>query len=95
MTAGGNIWQSPIPYLFGGLGCVLLLIASALIFLACSYRKSFDSGDDHDQENPPSLPLKPLDPEPKIVVIMAGDDKPTHLATPAISSNTCCCDQPV
>uniref|UniRef100_J3MGF3 Uncharacterized protein n=1 Tax=Oryza brachyantha TaxID=4533 RepID=J3MGF3_ORYBR len=32
-------WQSPVPYLFGGLAAMLGLIAFALLILACSYWK--------------------------------------------------------
>ncbi|KAJ4707187.1 Protein GLUTAMINE DUMPER like [Melia azedarach] len=89
-----KLWQSPTPYLFGSLAIVLTLIAVALILLLCSYRKRYsNSGNDYDEEKPPAVLLKVLDPEPKVVVIMAGDDQPTYLATPATCSKTCCCEQ--
>ncbi|CAL4971041.1 unnamed protein product [Urochloa decumbens] len=91
-------FQSPVPYLFGGLAAMLGLIALSLLALACSYWKLSGSllaageppedagsrrrGDgkaaaagedgmagDHWREH--------------VVVIMAGDERPTFLATPA------------
>lgn len=78
--AGAKIqtWKSPIPYLFGGLGLMLGIIAVALILLACSYRKS----SPNDAEEKPLHALQP-EMEPKIVVIMAGESNPTYLAKPA------------
>ncbi|KAL5231947.1 hypothetical protein ABZP36_030723 [Zizania latifolia] len=35
-------WQSPVPYLFGGLAAMMGLIALALLILACSYWKLDD-----------------------------------------------------
>ncbi|KAJ7974232.1 Protein GLUTAMINE DUMPER like [Quillaja saponaria] len=89
-------WKSPIPYLFGSLAIMITLILVALIILVCSYRKrasSSSSASEGDQEKP-TMPMNTVfDTEPKIVVIMAGDDKPTYLAKPITSSSTCCCEQ--
>ncbi|KAI3462839.1 hypothetical protein Pfo_019502 [Paulownia fortunei] len=81
-------WNSPLPYLFGGLGLVLLLITAALIFLACSYRKRASSYPGHGGEKvaQPSTTAA-ADNTPKVVVVMAGDDMPTHLAIPIPSSS--------
>ncbi|EMS62923.1 hypothetical protein TRIUR3_19625 [Triticum urartu] len=38
-AAPHSTWQSPVPYLFGGLAAMLGLIALALLILACSYWK--------------------------------------------------------
>ncbi|KAK8344601.1 hypothetical protein V6Z11_A07G089300 [Gossypium hirsutum] len=85
--------SSPLPYLFGSLALVLILIAMALVLLACSYRKrSSNPPSDEARVNKEREMDLVLDSEPKIVVIMAGDDKPTFLAKP-VSSTTCCCDQ--
>ncbi|XP_065850473.1 protein GLUTAMINE DUMPER 5-like [Euphorbia lathyris] len=86
-------WHSPVPYLFGGLAAMLGLIAFALLILACSYWRlsgRLDSGgDDEDLENGSEKDSK-LDGkgkvyEEKILVIMAGDQTPTFLATPVSS----------
>ncbi|KAI3771994.1 hypothetical protein L6452_03168 [Arctium lappa] len=84
-------WHSPVPYLFGGLAAMLGLIAFALLILACSYWKlsgdmdnrddgetdleAGDSKPDNHDKDPPVL-------EEKYLVIMAGQAKPTFLATP-------------
>ncbi|KAF9591954.1 hypothetical protein IFM89_010401 [Coptis chinensis] len=76
-------WQgnSPIPYLCGGLAATLGLIAIALLILACAYGKySSDENSDTELENLPKRALPPAEFEPMIVVIMAGNDKPTCLA---------------
>ena len=92
-----NAWKSPIPYLFGSLAVMLLLIAVALVLLVFSYRKS-RRGDrrDGDQKKLPKAAIEAVDVEPRVVVIMAGDDKPTYLATPSLtlampSANICSC----
>ncbi|XAR51594.1 hypothetical protein NMG60_11006265 [Bertholletia excelsa] len=89
--AKGNLWRlnSPIPYLFGGLALVLGLITVALIILACSNRRqasdSSTAGDDEDREKPKIV--EAIDLEPKILVIMPGDHRPTYLATSATHSS--------
>ncbi|CAL0330378.1 unnamed protein product [Lupinus luteus] len=110
-------WHSPVPYLFGGLAAMLGLIAFALLILACSYWKLSGYLDDnadgerdleagHLKNDEIDKPQKPY--EEKILVIMAGQEKPTFLATPVSSSSsssssrsssfgsnttTCTCDQ--
>ncbi|KAL5211848.1 hypothetical protein ABZP36_022695 [Zizania latifolia] len=92
-------WQSPVPYLFGGLAAMLGLIALSLLALACSYWKlagSSDGGGGGGQAGEESR----ADGEKgsagggagtagewrgHVVVIMAGDERPTFLATPASS----------
>ncbi|XP_057523470.1 protein GLUTAMINE DUMPER 6-like [Amaranthus tricolor] len=77
-------WNSPIPYLFGGLALMLGLISIALIILACSDRKknSSSSSSSIDVEKPVIIDnMVDLD-VPKIAVIMAGNDNPTCIAIP-------------
>ncbi|XP_052199787.1 protein GLUTAMINE DUMPER 3 [Diospyros lotus] len=90
-------WHSPVPYLFGGLAAMLGLIAFALLILACSYWRlsGFLDGDSSSSSAERDVELgeagsdvKPITPpvfEEKILVIMAGQEKPTFLATPISS----------
>ncbi|KAF8105703.1 hypothetical protein N665_0157s0267 [Sinapis alba] len=86
-----EIWKSPIPYLFGGLSLVLLLIALALFSLVCIHKKSHSSSSSNntypvEEEEEDNEAYKTVMGEylPKIVVILAGDDQPTCLAVPVI-----------
>ncbi|WOL08597.1 protein GLUTAMINE DUMPER 2-like [Canna indica] len=85
-------WHSPVPYLFGGLAAMLGLIAFALLLLACSYWRLsgyLDGGDGGEAEMGAKTGAEAAVPvacyEEKVVVIMAGDEKPTYLATPIAS----------
>ncbi|OAY57003.1 protein GLUTAMINE DUMPER 3 [Manihot esculenta] len=84
-------WNSPLPYLFAGLALLLGLIAMALLILACSYKTSpSDSLPDHEAQEKShnkQVTFQPLEMEPKIVVVMAGDHNPTYLAKPV--ARTC------
>ncbi|CAN8284176.1 unnamed protein product [Cochlearia groenlandica] len=89
-------WHSPVPYLFGGLAAMLGLIAFALLILACSYWRFSTSGEDsgegdgEEKESRLGDKTAKMDQyEEKILVIMAGDDLPRFLATPA--ANKCVC----
>ncbi|KAG6706729.1 hypothetical protein I3842_07G235500 [Carya illinoinensis] len=89
-------WHSPVPYLFGGLAATLGLIAFALLILACSYWRlagqldEREGQDERDLESGAGEGKEAGDSESKvakvyeeeILVIMAGDKKPTFLATP-------------
>lgn len=94
-SAPRSPWHSPVPYLFGGLAAMLGLIAFALLILACSYWKlsarleaSEESGRDveagADDDSAGDVKPPPVF-EEKILVIMAGQAKPTYLATPMSS----------
>ncbi|KAK4800670.1 hypothetical protein SAY86_021157 [Trapa natans] len=84
-SAGHLYWRSPVPYLFGGLGVLFILIAASLVILACSNRKRTAARRTEEAgEDVVKAILRPLDMEPRIVVIMAGDDKPSFLATPVL-----------
>ncbi|CAA7408162.1 unnamed protein product [Spirodela intermedia] len=100
-------WHSPVPYLFGGLAAMLGLIAFALLILACSYWKLsgyLDSGSNEperggDLESGDGKPrdsgvakTSPHQLEQRIVVIMAGEEKPTFLANPMSSWAPTCGD---
>ncbi|CAM8914415.1 hypothetical protein QQ045_032222 [Rhodiola kirilowii] len=87
-------WHSPVPYLFGGLAAMLGLIAFALLVLACSYWKlsgyleAGENGGEDQGEN--GLEIVKVESsgkvfEEKFLVIMAGEMKPTHLATQVTS----------
>ncbi|KAI8031707.1 Protein GLUTAMINE DUMPER 4 [Camellia lanceoleosa] len=86
-TAGFQRWNSPIPYLFSSLALTLGLIAFALAILACSCKQSSSNPSSSANEQP-GTPLSVLQPEmePKIVVIMPGDENPKYLAKPIPSS---------
>ncbi|KAL8149508.1 hypothetical protein AgCh_006498 [Apium graveolens] len=96
MPVQKSSWHSPVPYLFGGLAAMLGLIAFALLILACSYWKL--SGSLENEEGAAERDLEAgsddagdLKPAPvfeeKFLVIMAGQEKPTYLATPKSSTS--------
>lgn len=92
-------WHSPIPYLFGGLAAMLGLIAFALLILACSYwrltgqlldeennnnNRNMENEKDGENSNKESVKVY----EEKVLVIMAGDQNPTFLATPVFPKSS-------
>ncbi|XP_019433676.1 PREDICTED: protein GLUTAMINE DUMPER 6-like isoform X2 [Lupinus angustifolius] len=97
-STGIKLWKSPIPYLFGGLALMMALISVALVILVCSYRKrSSQSSSTEANEDVKQTMSKNIESnsEPELLVIMAGDDKPTYLAKPIITSSsycTCTCE---
>nr|GMD24966.1 protein GLUTAMINE DUMPER 2-like [Ipomoea batatas]GMD74153.1 protein GLUTAMINE DUMPER 2-like [Ipomoea batatas] len=85
---------SPVPYLFGGLAAMMGLIACAVLILICSYWRlsgPLGAGDDADRDpeagdgngNDATAPAAVV--EEKFLVILAGQEKPTCLATPVAS----------
>ncbi|GAB4828023.1 hypothetical protein Ancab_034910 [Ancistrocladus abbreviatus] len=93
-------FNSKTPYLFAGAVLMFGLISIALLILAYSLRKQLPSSNPSMSEPPshdmmmigewslkPVIPVN-VDRPPEIVVIMAGDDKPTFLAKPAVPSSS-------
>ncbi|XP_052183576.1 protein GLUTAMINE DUMPER 4-like [Diospyros lotus] len=78
MAAGILQWNTPLPYLYGGLALVLGLIAVSLLCLACSGEKNLPPSETAAAEKAALPPGE----ETRIVVVMAGDDLPTHVAKP-------------
>ncbi|CAL5362471.1 unnamed protein product [Camellia sinensis] len=84
VAAAAGIWQwnTPLPYLYGGLGVVLGVIAFCLLILLCSCKKT--SQPIETQE----IPVQSLaDETTKIMVVMAGHDHPTYVAKPLSFNN--------
>ncbi|TVU08223.1 hypothetical protein EJB05_41620, partial [Eragrostis curvula] len=82
--AGGgrpSLWRTPTPYLFLGFAFMMGLIAVALVVLICTRRKPSSRSAAGDEEAASVRVLVPLDREPKVVVIMAGDHAPSFLAS--------------
>ncbi|KAF8097562.1 hypothetical protein N665_0286s0070 [Sinapis alba] len=95
-TVPQSPWHSPVPYLFGGLAAMLGLIAFALLILACSYwrlsgEEGGRNGGEVDEEKESRSGDKAANGayEEKFLVIMAGDNLPRFLATPAMKKCTC------
>uniref|UniRef100_A0A7N0U8E6 Uncharacterized protein n=1 Tax=Kalanchoe fedtschenkoi TaxID=63787 RepID=A0A7N0U8E6_KALFE len=85
-------WRSPMPYVFGGVAAMMGLIAFGLLILACSYWNLNGSGSDEDEgvKGAKKTGSKQVCGE-QFVVILAGDDRPTCLATPAAAARGCAC----
>ncbi|XP_020571253.1 protein GLUTAMINE DUMPER 2-like [Phalaenopsis equestris] len=79
---GFQPWQSPIPYLFGGLAAMMVLIAVALILLACYQHRSLAVESRQPASRPEKSEISTTEMERGVVVIMAGDELPTYLANP-------------
>ncbi|KAK4279938.1 hypothetical protein QN277_011633 [Acacia crassicarpa] len=94
-----SVWKSPVPYLFGGLGLVLVLMSLALIIIFCSNIKrpsspssSSSSSSPDEEEGGFRLQVMAMaDSEPKILVIMPGRENPTYLANPIVPLSYCTC----
>ncbi|KAK1611476.1 hypothetical protein QYE76_035149 [Lolium multiflorum] len=86
--AHAELWRTPTPYLFLGFALMMGLIAVALLMLFCTRRKPSSGASRRESGAAESasasargIQMAPLDREPKVVVIMAGDDMPSFLAS--------------
>lgn len=89
-----STWRSPVPYLFGGIAAMMGMIALALLILACSYWKlsgyldSVTSNGEPRSDTEGEKGSNGTDVEHVVLqtvhvaVIMAGEERPTYLATP-------------
>jgi hypothetical protein len=80
-----GLWRTPTPYLFLGFAMMMALIAVALLMLVWTRRKpssgSSRRGSGDAESASARVAMAPLDREPKVVVIMAGDDMPSFIAS--------------
>uniref|UniRef100_A0ACD5Z6J1 Uncharacterized protein n=1 Tax=Avena sativa TaxID=4498 RepID=A0ACD5Z6J1_AVESA len=79
-----GLWRTPTPYLFLGFALMMGLIAVALLILICTRRKPARSSRPESgaaESASARGAMAPLDREPKVVVIMAGDDMPSFIAS--------------
>ncbi|KAM3192562.1 hypothetical protein ACQJBY_069653 [Aegilops geniculata] len=76
-------WRTPTPYLLLGFALMMGIIAVALLVLVCTDSKPSGSSSRRGSagEDASARGMAPLDREPKVVVIMAGDDLPSFLAS--------------
>ncbi|KAI3520929.1 hypothetical protein L1887_10384 [Cichorium endivia] len=96
MESSGSFdsWRldSPLIYLFCGIGAMLALVMVALFMLACSQWRGrstptggdYTGGGEHPQKTTPHVcnASDESNVYPKMVVVMAGDEIPTYLAAP-------------
>lgn len=95
-----STWRSPVPYLFGGIAAMMGMIALALLILACSYWKLSGyldpettngerrSDDTEGEKGSSSGDVGPVVLQTvHVAVIMAGQERPTYLATPVEMKN--------
>lgn len=89
----GSLSSSLVPFAFVILAAMTGLAAIAVVILACYHRKqpvAATAGDqssllDGMEKSVPLPAIAPLDMEPRIVVVMAGDEHPSFLAKPMYS----------
>ncbi|GLJ43143.1 hypothetical protein SUGI_0895400 [Cryptomeria japonica] len=87
-----SLWRSPVPYLMGGMGAMIVLILFALLLLLCSHwnekRTESQSGDENGRSEKTEMGSRCMEVhedcemEQRVVVIMAGYDNPTFIAKP-------------
>lgn len=77
-------WNSPIPYIFGGLAIVFGISSAVLLILACSHQMRIRNSPTNDDKEKASKNKgsEQFDTTPSIAVIMAGDDHPRYMAKP-------------
>ncbi|MQL80414.1 hypothetical protein Taro_012857 [Colocasia esculenta] len=73
-------WNSPVPYLFGGRAATMGLFVVSVVVLLCCKHKPTTGGSSSSPSGEIRASSAPLDAEPKVVVIMAGEAVPSFLA---------------
>ncbi|KAI7984967.1 Protein GLUTAMINE DUMPER 4 [Camellia lanceoleosa] len=82
-------WNSAVEFVFYGLAVLLGFVIVTLITFSCSKlinMPNSSTSHHHNTEKPKQAmnTSMAIHVEPQIVVIMAGDAKPTYLATPVL-----------
>ncbi|KAF1883018.1 hypothetical protein Lal_00003200 [Lupinus albus] len=89
ITASHKLWDSPFHYLAATLISMLFLIAFALLIIALYYKmlmtqsqNQHGGNENLEKEGETQMEEQVKVNEANVFVIMAGDEKPTFLATP-------------
>ncbi|XP_022937002.1 protein GLUTAMINE DUMPER 5 [Cucurbita moschata] len=86
-----SLWHSPLPYLFGGLASMMILITFSLVLLACSHwnlcrrnrgSDDLENGGSNEAKIDSEMRSEKANYDDNVLVIMAGNQKPTFLARP-------------
>lgn len=82
-------WNSSVSFLYGGLAPIFIVIGIALLIVACSRSSgsetetSLSNSNAHNNRRREERSTEVDDhDEPNILVIVAGEEHPTHLAKP-------------
>ncbi|XP_058743735.1 protein GLUTAMINE DUMPER 2-like [Vicia villosa] len=83
-------WNSSVSFLYGGLAPIFIVIGIALLTVACSrcLRPEMDHlpNTTSDSNKSRGETSNEIDREPNVLVIVAGEKHPTHLALPSSHS---------
>jgi len=82
-------WKTPVPYVLGAAGSIIGLIVFAFLLLVCScWKDSFGHSGENNMRsghsNESTIEYNEID--ETVVVIMAGDEKPTFIAKSTFDS---------
>lgn len=79
-------WNSSVSFLYGGLAPIFIVIGIALLTVACSRclrpQTNLSSTTSRESNTSRRETINEVDHEPNILVIVAGEDHPTHMAKP-------------
>ncbi|KAI5660110.1 hypothetical protein M9H77_28903 [Catharanthus roseus] len=81
-------WNTPLPYIYCGLGILLAAIACSLFYLLCIRHllHESDAADDVEKQSENvSNDNQVVPPETRIVVVFPGDDNHMYIAKPLAS----------
>ncbi|GLJ43141.1 hypothetical protein SUGI_0895370 [Cryptomeria japonica] len=81
-----SLWRSPVPYLMGGIGTMLVLIFFALFLLVCSDCSRKQENEHHGGEKDEMDKEERHgcgEMEERVIVIMAGHENPSFIAKPS------------
>ncbi|KAK6798533.1 hypothetical protein RDI58_006236 [Solanum bulbocastanum] len=82
-------WKSPLPYLLVTLALTSALIIAALILLFCTFYQPWFEEEEDKSASRRNNSTTMAEMSPTIIVIMAGERKPTHIGVPISSSDKC------
>ncbi|CAJ1944274.1 unnamed protein product [Sphenostylis stenocarpa] len=80
-------WNSSASFLYGGLAPIFGVVLLALLVVACSRRRRSQTHGGDESRWRGVTTAQGDEENPNILVIVAGEDHPTHLAKPLSSTH--------